>query len=661
MEAVGETLTMQQVADLAGVKRPVVSVWRSRSAGTADPFPVPVDPDRLVFDADEVGSWLNATGRGNNPEAKADAVLFSTLMDSATSRVDSASALLLLHALSGEPLSGQDPDDLVMLPVGRGVEGVLSVVEADEALRDRELIRTVDRLAEAGVTATRVLGRLVRRLETEGSPMASESLTVKGDALTVEVVSALAADSDRALTPWGPGGLRVLVNVLETVREEDRPRVAVPDSTAAPIERLLWRYVAALGARLVTVTDSDATLLVGQWASVTPEQAEEFFTTIDHAVLGLGSGSAAVLCAPSSLLVDEFPDRELRAQVLGLEGSEYVAPLRYIARLPQGLCRFGGRRRLALWVLGESQDSAVGRGFTTYGEHSAHALDVAENRALASDTVFALRGGLSRRHHAFLRSEHRLTRAVVGRSTLALPVTTDLAEDGGEVLARLWEKRDAARSDVLDGVDVEAAGAAGDHSMPWNAATTGAHRPARVIKGVRIPDEVFAAGPGGIGVIGPDEVRGRAPVGSRTVELVELLRSAPRFRLTEPGDVVYTTTTEPAAIVDTVGGNAVQAPARILRCLEPGEGSRRILPELAVRDIAAARGADCRSWRLRTVVVDACSPWRTVAARAAEHRARLLAELSALDALTTELSDGLAAGTLRIDHNNPDQNYEENA
>src|SRR5699024_9141076 len=157
----------------------------------------------------------------------------------------------------------------------------------------------------------------------------------------------------------------------------------------------------------------------------------------------------------------EFPDRELRAQVLGLEGSEYVAPLRYIARLPQGLCRFGGRRRLALWVLGESQDSAVGRGFTTYGEHSAHALDVAENRALASDTVFALRGGLSRRHHAFLRSEHRLTRAVVGRSTLALPVTTDLAEDGGEVLARLWEKRDAARSDVLDGVDVEAAGAAG--------------------------------------------------------------------------------------------------------------------------------------------------------------------------------------------------------
>ena len=91
-----ETLTMQQVAALAGVKRPVVSVWRSRSAGSKHPFPAPVDPARLVFSADEVGSWLRVTGRGNNPDAHEDAALFSSLMDRAASQLDDASALLLL-------------------------------------------------------------------------------------------------------------------------------------------------------------------------------------------------------------------------------------------------------------------------------------------------------------------------------------------------------------------------------------------------------------------------------------------------------------------------------------------------------------------------------------------------------------------------------------
>ena len=166
-------------------------------------------------------------------------------------------------------------------------------------------------------------------------------------------------------------------------------------------------------------------------------------------------------------------------------------------------------------------------------------------------------------------------------------------------------------------------------------------------------------------MIGPEEVRGEAPVGSRTVDLVALVEGAPRSRLTEPGDVVFVTTTTPtgpAAIIDAEGGNVVQAPARILRCLAPSGGDRRILPETAVRDICASRGSDPRAWRLRTVVVDSVGPWRTVAARAARRRARLERELAALDAVTTELSDGLAAGTLRIMQNNQsDDDHEENA
>ncbi|MDZ4232217.1 MAG: DNA-binding protein, partial [Dietzia sp.] len=83
-----ETLTMQQIADLAEVKRPVVSVWRSRSTGSDSPFPAPVHPAQLVFSAHEVGRWLRVTGRGNNPEAQEDAALFSSLMGRAASKFD---------------------------------------------------------------------------------------------------------------------------------------------------------------------------------------------------------------------------------------------------------------------------------------------------------------------------------------------------------------------------------------------------------------------------------------------------------------------------------------------------------------------------------------------------------------------------------------------
>ncbi|MDO5512693.1 DNA-binding protein [Corynebacterium sp.] len=641
-----ETVTMNQIAELAGVRRPVVSVWRSRFADSPQPFPQPLDAPTLLFDAAEVGRWLDSTGRGNNSEARADAVMFSTLLESAATRLSAASALLLLHALSGEPLSGQDPDDLLMLLAGRGLESVLPPGEAATALDDDELVRSIDRLAEAGTTASRVLDRLVRRHESADGRLAAETLTEKGDRLMCAMIAELARDSDRVLVPRGPGGLRLIVRVVESIAEGERPRVGIASDPETPEERLLWRYLVSLGARLEALPPGADALLVGQWSAVGEEHTDRCFDQIDDAILDLSGRSAAVVIAPARLLTDERRGDEHRGRILGGGSSGYSAPLRYVARLPQGMCRFGGRRRLALWVLGTPVEQEL-RDFTTYGEHSGHALDAAECRAVGSDAVAALRGGEARRSHAFLRSAHRATDVFATQPALTLPVSDVALDDGGDALARLWERRDACPTDLLAGIDVVSGGAAEDASLSWKDATSGADRPARVITGVRIPAEVFAAGPGGIGVIGPDEVRGCAPVGERSVELVRLVEKVPRFRLTEPGDVVFTATSEAAAMIDAIGGHVVQAPARILRRLEPAEGGVRILPETAMRDIVAARGSDCRSWRLRTVVADAASPWRAVAARAAERRAQLLAELDALDALTTELSDGLAARTLR--------------
>ncbi|MDQ0212648.1 hypothetical protein [Arthrobacter bambusae] len=67
-ESAALLMNLSDVAALAHVQRPVVSMWRKRSIGSAQPFPGPValEGGREVFDADQVAAWLAVTGRGNN-------------------------------------------------------------------------------------------------------------------------------------------------------------------------------------------------------------------------------------------------------------------------------------------------------------------------------------------------------------------------------------------------------------------------------------------------------------------------------------------------------------------------------------------------------------------------------------------------------------------
>ena len=87
-EAEALRMTLSDVAALAQVQRPVVSMWRKRSAASAHPFPAPaaLDGGRELFDADQVGAWLEATGRGNNTEARYDAAAFAAPARKASGR-----------------------------------------------------------------------------------------------------------------------------------------------------------------------------------------------------------------------------------------------------------------------------------------------------------------------------------------------------------------------------------------------------------------------------------------------------------------------------------------------------------------------------------------------------------------------------------------------
>ena len=84
-EAEALRMTLSDVAALAQVQRPVVSMWRKRCAASARPFPEPAafDGGRELFDADRIAAWLAATGRGNNAEAANDVAAFARMPGSA--------------------------------------------------------------------------------------------------------------------------------------------------------------------------------------------------------------------------------------------------------------------------------------------------------------------------------------------------------------------------------------------------------------------------------------------------------------------------------------------------------------------------------------------------------------------------------------------------
>ncbi len=114
-------MTLVDVARLAKVQRPVVSVWRSRGAASTAPFPEPFATvsGEERFDADAVLKWLELTGRGNNPDVRADCAAFASPKGMSTQDdkivFDGLAVLLCLKEISGARLASLTDDDLLDL------------------------------------------------------------------------------------------------------------------------------------------------------------------------------------------------------------------------------------------------------------------------------------------------------------------------------------------------------------------------------------------------------------------------------------------------------------------------------------------------------------------------------------------------------------------
>jgi hypothetical protein len=237
-------MTMSDIAALARVRRPVVTVWRTRAARNGIPFPAPVLRERgqEFFDAGQVGSWLTETRRGNNPDASADAAAYAAPPRSAHAEGDTfpaVTALLALRSLIGGPLRALSPDELLDAADEHDPDDDLLYREVECAGGAREsLARYVDELVEAAYTEAAAFERLMAdrsradRRDLDDTVLSSSALdlmsrtatalaaTQPGDPVIVDVTGsagdvliAIARDEDSArdltvITASGDGATR---------------------------------------------------------------------------------------------------------------------------------------------------------------------------------------------------------------------------------------------------------------------------------------------------------------------------------------------------------------------------------------------------------------------------------------------------------------------
>lgn len=640
-------LTMQQVADLARVQRPVVSMWRTRHAD----FPQPETETPATFDAVKVASWLASTRRGNNPDAGIDALIHSSRMDAVRARLDDASALLLLQTLLGEPVVDLDPGRVLEVVVDSGLGDLLPLDTVLAAHSDAELVADVDALVEAGYSGETVLWRLVDSLRRPAEPLAPATLTEGGCRLVGCLLQELTRDASRGVLPHGSEALAVLAQTTGADEGLGTRLSFEATGTAAQPEAVIHRAFAARGDTVVSADEHGARVHLFIKTGASPAEAAAFFADLEQVGQALGRRDVALVLAPAEWLIDVRPPgdpvRAARRAFFNIEEAsppsrdKYVAPLRYAATLPKGLLAYGGRRRLALYVLASSRQEAS-EAFTTYGDHSGHALDTAECAELAADVMAAIAG--EREKHAFLRAGHQRTATLLRGENLATTASVPAPRDGGEALAAAWEAEAAAGGSLAPGVSLESAGLLTPNEPVLWSQVIGTY--ADVRSGYRVADELCAA-PSGAVVIGPGEVRGVRAVGSRRIDRLVVEQAVPHAKFTEPGDVVFVSAGGAAAIVDRRGGSLVQAPARVLRARRADRRNACLAPAVAAFDICAQKGSDIGGWRLHLTPVGQSDGVTRVAASVEARRASLRAQLDALDEYEATVLTGLASGVLR--------------
>lgn len=605
------TLTLQDVADLANVQRPVVSMWRNRPRvrGAVVPFPKAVSRAGGTerFNPVEVVDYLKRTGRGNNADIEYDVAAVAVPDDV---ELEDLVVLLAWRALTGVELAGTtaaarsnlaeefDPDDSylqteikAMRPPATTLQYVDELVEASFGLLDAlariergRLQRELARRELAG-EAVSLIARVVAECAVF---LDSEDVVLRADGSAVSL--AVASECGMAVSSKNRAMLRRAVIAGTATGRSQGPGIA---------------FVSAVG------------LNVG-----------EALDRADVMVLGLEPGRIGVLVGPASALTDSLAGdlQQRRADVLRV-GNVVAA-----VRLPRGLWREAHRQNLALWVCRGGAD-----------EHRPCVVDLAAvPDPNLGDLAADIAAGLAQTDARAFRYARRIDRAGVLAGGPLVPrgaraVTLSSAARGSHV--EQVHAITLTTTSPLRPVDVLVEPSPGRLRLRHRSLGELREEGKLVLKRGNRIDCTHATPGGTVRILPADDAAAMDPVDAEQLY--------PHSTRTEPDDVIFVEKPRPRAWVDTVGGAMVATPARILRLGRTAEFGPRVLA--AVINETAAPGSEWPTWTVPEMSADEAFRLETTLQEIEQYESEVQRRIDAARNLKKALIDGVAAGALTLD------------
>lgn len=654
-------LSLIDTAELARVERPVVSMWRTRAATSDLPFPSPLAnvAGEERFDVDAVVRWLEATGRGKNPDVRADAPAYALpagiSLRSEPQLLAGLTALLCLKVDRGVDLAGLFTSALQKLATQADPEDRLLRRELDGLGAHLETMATyADYLADAAFGAAQAFERLLAQRYRHASVEAVKSAVAPPlHDLVVAVARSLARDCGveppRYVDPTGAGG-DLFLSVVRADAEQNPDVFTSAGDT--PSARLFRRRLRVHDFHVEPVPDAMASLgdavLVAQFPpSGRPDMTEEeIIGAIDEIAVSMGDRQRAVLVAPASLLVDRPRNtslQPLRSHVLR------AGRVRAMVRLRAGLVPHRSRQALALWLLSPDFEQHAP------DKRRIAAIDVSDEPLtelligqIRDDVVAAMAEPRLSHAHSYARARLVTTASVLAQSGALLPPRrlVSRADDDPAAAALVVQRlridsRPAA--DALGGAGVAIGDSRASTPIPLGDASR--LRFLRVLAGNRHGFDLVRDG--NVPVIGiPELIADDSVIGRRRVDRLTFLGTYGAARLTEPGDVVFGTSPRPCAVVDEAGGSAVQHPARVVRVVPMrGEGLSPHVIAHAVNSQPAASRA-WRNWLLPRVAADQVVPVTDSLRALRQEQTAVRARLAELADLERTVVWGVMSGSL---------------
>lgn len=619
MTQIEPTLTLRDIADLAGVQRPVVSMWRRRNRvrGQTVGFPqaMPNAGATERFSRAEVVEWLTLTGRGNNPAHRLDAPALSAPADAP---LEDLVTLLCLHAHGDGDLADLSTTEREELARRADPHDEFLLAEVRQLSATDEVVSFIDELVEASFGLPEALARL-----EEGS--AGRALGRRE--LTAEALDLITAVARAGILHLGVDGVPVSFtgepSSLALVVASGSRALVVQDT--GPAERALRRraylhevdVVDQVGGPMVRIQS-----VLGLETDAALERVDEFVLDLESGDLGVIIGSAGTLCERLRGGLERNRSSTLRMRHL-------VAAL----RLPRGMWRDAHRQALGLWICGGG--STVDRPMVA--DLGAYALAELSVDDVAADVSAALSdGGRAFRYLRAVDMGSVLTGAPLvppGARAIQMGTPSDGHLDRVRAAALVTAEPDGP-------FDVFVTKAPGHILLRQRS--LGELRDAKtlaMLRGSRI-DLGHATSDGSIVVLSADGTTDGA-----RLDPFDAARHYPRAHRTELGDVVFVDGPVPRARVDEHGGSLVASPSRVLRLRQGAAVGPHTLAAIINHRVHAG---EWQSWNVPLLDATAAEALEQTLAEAVRYGSSLRRRQDALHDLINALIDGVAAGAVNV-------------